>query len=313
MEMRHYPVRIMGEERAFALLVPRAPDSAAIFVHGFDGSSDKTWVDFEHLIDQVGPQRSKWLTTDLFFYGYRSHNQFPPLARDFSRFVEAVAARNERLLIQIEYQLPSSKERRYGAPLGLSQARGSGPYKRLLLVGHSTGAVVIRQSLCDFLKAIKARVADLGMWAQERPLPNANDYSDHLIADATVRLFAPAHLGVMAAGPLGLAASLPIIDRIVNSRLRSNPLYQSILPNSPTLANLRSETERWYSELKLQALKARSTFGDKEDVVHVGGYSHDEQVVIEKNQGHTSICKPTLSYTEPLEFVTHEPTIAKRA
>jgi hypothetical protein len=53
MEMLHYPVRLTGAERAFALLSPRPPEVAAIFVHGFDGSPDKTWIDFEHLIDET--------------------------------------------------------------------------------------------------------------------------------------------------------------------------------------------------------------------------------------------------------------------
>jgi|SRR6266478_5848513 len=60
-------------------------------------------------------------------------------------------------------------------------------------------------------------------------------------------------------------------------------------------------------------LKAYSIFGENEDVVFIGGYSHDEQAPMEKNHGHRSICKPTLAYTRPLEFVTNEPAIAKRA
>jgi hypothetical protein len=134
-----------------------------------------------------------------------------------------------------------------------------------------------------------------------------------LIANASLRLFAPAHLGVMAAGALGIARSLPITDRILNSRLRSNPLYQSILAGSPTLSNLRNETGRLYRQHKISALKAYSVFGENEDVVFVGSYSYDEQATIEKNQSHRSICKPSLAYNRPLEFVTNEPAIAKRA
>src|SRR5882762_3001418 len=100
MEMRHYPVKLRGPERAFALLSPKPPEVAAIFVHGFNGSPDKTWVDFEHLIDQVGGQRPVWNTWDLFFYSYQSRNQIAPLAEDLAHLVRAVATRNDRFVLQ---------------------------------------------------------------------------------------------------------------------------------------------------------------------------------------------------------------------
>jgi hypothetical protein len=313
MEMRHYPVKMVLGERAFALLTAKPPEVAAVFVHGFDGSPDKTWVNFEHLVDELGPQRSVWSTWDLFFYGYRSHKQIAPLAEDLTRFVRAVAARNERLMIQVEYLFPSSRTSRYGIPLGLSVIRGNIPYKHLFLVGHSTGAVIIRQAMCNVVDSTGAGKAVVSASAEERPSPRDPGYADHVLSNASLRFFAPAHLGVMAAGPLGVALSFPITDMILNSRLRSNPLYQTIAPGSPTLANLRIQTERLYEKHRISALKAYSVFGENEDIVFIGGYSHDEQAAIEKNQGHRSICKPTVTYTRPLEFVTNEPAVAKRA
>lgn len=77
-------------------------------------------------------------------------------------------------------------------------------------------------------------------------------------------------------------------------------------------SDFRTETETLYEKHKVQALKAVSLFGEKEDVVFTGSYCHDEQLPTEKGHSHTSICKPTREYVKPLEFVTHASAIAKR-
>ncbi len=109
----------------------------------------------------------------------------------------------------------------------------------------------------------------------------------------------------------GAASSLPRIEKIVDAYLRCNPLYQNLRPGSPTLVDLRKETESLYEKHKIQALKALSVFGEKEDVVFIGSYCHDEQLPTEKGHTHTSICKPTRQYVKPLEFVTHASALAK--
>jgi hypothetical protein len=315
--MEHFPVRLQGSEKGFALLARKPPESAVVFVHGFGvlgfgGNPTTTWVDFEHLVDELGEQRAGWSRCDLFFYGYRSHNQTAPLGEDLARFISTVAARNERLILGIEFALPSSSEKMYGSPLHLSLGRGTEPYRNLFLVGHSTGAVVIREAVRLKLKEITARGHDLTAWFSAALRPGDPEYVDRLIARALLRFFAPAHLGVMAAGLLGAASSLPPIEKIVDAYLRSSPLYQNLRPGSPTLVDLRKETETLYEKHKIQALKALLLFGEKEDVVFIGGYCHDEQLPTEKGHNHTSICKPTRQYVKPLEFVTHASALAKR-
>lgn len=320
--MEHFPVRLQGSERGVALLARKPPETAVVFVHGFGiygfgGSPTSTWGDFEHLIDELEEQRAAWSRCDLFFYGYRSHNQITPLGEDLVRFVSAVAARNETLTLQIEFALPSSSKKMYGSPLSLSLGRGTDPYKNLFLVGHSTGAVVIREAIRLKLKEVTARGHDLTNWFAQALRPGDAEYRDWFIArtfaGSFLRLFAPAHLGVMGAGLLGAVSSLPRIEKVVNAYLRCNPLYQNLRQGSPTLVDLRRETEALYERHKIQALKAVTLFGEKEDVVFTGSYFHDEQLPTEKNQSHTSVCKPTRQYVKPLEFVTHASTLAKRA
>jgi hypothetical protein len=194
--------------------------------------------------------------------------------------------------------------------------RGKERYRNLFLVGHSTGSVVIREAIRLKLREITAKGHDLTAWFAQELRPADPEYADWLIArafaGAFLRLFAPAHRGVMAAGLLGAVTSLPRIEKIVDAYLRCNPLYQNLKPGSPTLVDLQTETETLYEKHKVQALKAVSLFGEKEDVVFTGSYCHDEQLPTEKGHSHTSICKPTRQYVKPLEFVTHASAIAKR-
>jgi|SRR5258708_3327239 hypothetical protein len=94
----------------------------------------------------------------------------------------------------------------------------------------------------------------------------------------------------------------------IKRREQKEPIRQKRKSKAPTLATTNGARMGHPS-----GLKAYSIFGENEDVVFIGGYSHDEQAPMEKNHGHRSICKPTLAYTRPLEFVTNEPAIAKRA
>jgi hypothetical protein len=177
-----------------------------------------------------------------------------------------------------------------------SDLRGTEPYKNLILVGHSTGAVIIREAIRLLVEQI---LRDNNA--------TRDDASDHsaLITNSRLTFFAPAHVGVLAAGKLGLVQSLPILDRIVGAFLRSNPLYQNLTHTSPTIIDLRKKTEEFYADFGFPALKAASLFGQHEEIVFVGNYSHDEVVPTEPGHNHVSICKPTHKYLKPLEFVAN--------
>ena len=126
--------------------------------------------------------------------------------------------------------------------------------------------------------------------------------AEHLITTSRLRFFAPAHLGVLAAGKLGVAMSVPILDRMVGAYLGSNPLFQNLRHDSPTILDLRKATEQLYEQHKISALRACSLFGTHEEMVYVGAYAHDEKTRIEPDHYHQSICKPNIGYLKPLEF-----------
>jgi hypothetical protein len=306
--MQHFPVSLQGNRGAFALLSHRPPVAAVIFVHGFLGDPRTTWVDFEHLVDQA----PRWNECDLFFYAYRSRNQIVPLAEEFSHFLTDIARAREQAVISTRFFAPSSKSHTFfSTVLDFWESRGSAPYHYLILVGHSTGAVIIREVMRQKITHLVKSKGDLGAWMQTGK--EDVDYPDRLVLRSALRFFAPAHLGVLAAGKLGLAQSLPIIGKITGAYLRSNPLYQNLRHDSPTILELKKATEELWKQYKFEALKAGSLFGTNEEVVYIGGYSHDEVDSTVSGHDHISICKPRPDYVKPLEFVIHASSTGKSA
>jgi pimeloyl-ACP methyl ester carboxylesterase len=290
----HIPVALEGNKLGFGLL-STTPEIAVIFVHGFDGGPRTTWTDFMYLVDELPSQLNVWKSCDLFFYGYESHDQIVPLAEAFYGFVEG------GLLPKLKVTLPSSYEISTNA--GRPKTRDI-PYKQIVLVGHSTGALIIREAILQYLVPME-RSGGLSSIETRHTSELMSVFSQ-----ADLRFFAPAHSGVIAAGKLGLARSLPLIGQILEGYLRSNPLYQNLKPGSPTIEAVRKETERLYSTFQIPALKAILLFGQHEEIVEIGGYVQDEyyeavpgQKRTEPGKRHESICKPSHSFMKPLEFV----------
>lgn len=309
----HFPIRLQNSARSFALLSTRIPTAGVVFVHGFRGDPSTTWIDFEHLIEELDKFRNIWSRCDIFFYGYTSHSQIVPLSESFLEFLKNVAARNENNLAKSEFPLPSMTQNPPAIPKELGRARGATRYRHIVVVGHSTGAVIIREAILLHLRRVRKKTEDLTAWIAEEKASTTSDLDDQLIAKASLRFFAPAHLGVLAAGKLGFARSVPIVRTIVDGYLRCNPLYQNLNPASPTILDIRRETEELYKEHKIEALRASSLFGDEEEIVTIGGYRHDEDPPTESKQNHTSVCKPNRTYLKPLEFVTDGQKFAQPA
>lgn len=144
--MIHVPVKLKVGNRSFGLLTRKSPEAIAVFVHGFDGSPRATWIDFEHLIDELGAKYPAWSDCDLLFYGYGNYKQFPVLAQEFLDFLDIVAVGNVTSLFDVTFRLPSTNELSSPFLATLWKPREK-PYKRLVLVGHSTGGVIIREAI----------------------------------------------------------------------------------------------------------------------------------------------------------------------
>lgn len=287
----HVPIKLSRPEDAYALVANQA-EIAVVFVHGFLGNPRSTWIDFQHLIDSEHHSSPLWSKCDLFFYSYPSHDQIKPLAEDLLTFLRDVA---------LVFGLGAGP-RVFEFPSGFTLApriERREPYKHLVLVGHSTGAVVIRQAVLEQLRSLEES-GQLALWNAAK-----DKSSSPLIVRAVLRFFAPAHRGVLGAGWMGVATSLPVLGLFSTVWLHSNPLFRCLSSGNPVLEDLKATTERLHEKYpNIQALTARSIFGSHEAVVNIGGYQHDAIDPTVPDQSHTSVCKPTFAYTKPLEFVT---------
>lgn len=298
--MTHIPVVVLSKTQsrgAYGLIATRTPSTLVIFVHGFLGDPRSTWTDFEHLT-QRDPS---WNDTDLYFYGYRSRNQVPSIAADFDDFLLNVLGGPQHVLAGA--QVPSGDNSLFRSPL---LSRKNEPYTELILVGHSTGALVIRETI----RHTMASIIELSDESEESP--NMDVYQKMLL-NSKLRFFAPAHVGVMSAGKLGVLRSLPIISRFTSAYFLSNPLYQNLKPESYTIKNLKDETEKLWEKYKFPGFRAISMFGKDEEIVCTGKYSHDYESLIEDGHHHTSICKPYAKFLKPLEFVKHGKPVKRSA
>lgn len=105
-----------------------SPRKAVVFIHGFNGSSLKTFGDF----NLEFRHRPEYKDYDVYFYGYDSLNsQVGNSALSFMTFLHA-------LNTDIKSVIKNS-----GASLQRSR------YEKIVVVAHSLGAVVTRQALND--------------------------------------------------------------------------------------------------------------------------------------------------------------------
>jgi hypothetical protein len=293
----HFPAVISGPKGSYGLLTDEA-EHAVVFVHGFLGDPRGTWHDFHSLIDRPQDRYPLWQKCDLFFYKYHSRSQIPSLAEEFRSFLHGLFVQDKSASDRIRAMpflvkppaLPSGR----GFRTRPETIKG---YKDLVLVGHSTGAVIIREAILQELRPLVGSM----------PTP-----VEGYFLNALLRFFAPAHRGAICSGPLGVFLDAPISEILLGMWLHSIPLFQNLQAGSPALEDLRRETEELQDRFPdILALIAASLFGADDAIVTIGKYKRDIPSVIEPHQTHISVCKPSLTYVRPLEFVID--AVARRA
>ena len=287
--MKHLPISLKQDRRALGLISKRPPSTAIVFVHGFWGKPRSTWVDFVNLIEKD----EKWDDCDLFFYGHRSNKQVRPLADKFLPFLTELATGRESGVMTTPFIAPSSTSTTlFGTTADFWNTRGTSPYKQIVLVGHSAGALIIRETVC--LVAGSAQSSE-----DSKTEPKA---SNAMVLHSHVRFFAPAHRGLLGAGLLGIAKGISKIDLVTALCLEWNPLYKNI-EKQTVVDDIKNETEKLWKEHKYPALNAFSVFGSDETIVNIGKYDHEDKEKMLDHQTHTSICKPRPDFPFPVEFV----------
>lgn len=292
----HIPRALTRFRKSYALLsTSDACKQVAIFVHGFFGRATSTWRNFQGLIDE--PESvGHWGSTDLFFYEYDSRRPILVSAQDFSAFVNTV------LEGDIERIAPTRPvlESMFSLPVSGWNKR---LYSSLLLIAHSEGGVVIRRALLDRLGALEREVeSELDSHAREQKIVDEvrNRGKADLALNARLRLFAPACLGINFSSMFGFALSY---SDILCAIAASFPARNDLADNSPIIIQIKDETESAAKRYpSLSSFRAQMLFGERDHIVHIGGYRNDLILPYEKYHSHTSICKPDDKYLKPLEF-----------
>jgi pimeloyl-ACP methyl ester carboxylesterase len=261
-------------------------DTAYVFVHGFGGDSDKTWHDFESLIEEDS-WAPKWRSRDLYFYDYAGTKLHPAdTAIRLANFIGIVFPRPDPELLHAKLD-----------ELDVSILPADRVYRRLMLVGHSEGGLVLRIMTRTWAKKAKRFTASAASksGADLSLMPPGDAF---LPGPPGLRLFAPAILGVHPSGFLGLLGHAVLEALGVASR----PVQA--MTSSTELQRLRLETEE-LSE-SYPGISAHILWGSEEQVLSPGfegGYDCDMVEPFVEGVAHVGICKPQKTYQRPLAFV----------
>lgn len=242
-----------------------------VFVHGFGGSAISTWKNFADY-HRLGPW---WMASDLLFVGYDSR-------RDGIKGVADRLRRNLPRFYPTPFQPAMTLD-------GISVREDTtSPYQELIVVGHSLGGLIVRHAL----------VEEADEWINA-----GRTTAKPLLLDSALRLFSPASAGFRAAGLFGAARASgfwPAVDIY----LRRSSAYTDMQPGSPMLVDTRARTERLVEkEPDTGALRARILWASPDQVVIEGKYDSDVLSRSVDGKSHRSVCKPSIDYLVPWQFV----------
>jgi len=293
----HLVAEIPGFEDSYGLISEDPATAIAIvFVHGFWGDSYSTWQDTQILVDEFGQIFPLFTESDLFFLEYDAARNFiGPSADKLHHFVDRLFPNPPASLFSEDVSAADWGSELHVGPVSIR----TGPYvyNSLILVGHSLGAVVVRQMILDvatdFSEACSIAPDKKQEFLAQRPV---------LLAD--LRLMSPAHLGFRPVGLLGAAFSLAPMAGLLRGLLSFYRSFTELDPNSALLQSLRRRTEEISRSFPgLPALCAKSLFAQYDDLVIMDRYDCDRRVQYVADRTHTTICKPLRMYLTPLEFI----------
>lgn len=317
----------VGQDGFSLLSGSSAPPTAIIFVHGWGGSAQGTWADFPRLLDTEFSTDDWWSGSDLFFYQYPESRTAPLAvsAAKFGRFLGMVFPRPDQRLFDVDPEFGEFYDLiARAAALRSKDFR----YQNIVLVGHSEGAVIIRRSLIEAYKDVRESGGipsggsglDTLVGTKSEQLGKIEDefFAKYPTMGAKLVLFAPAHHGANVAGWAGALLSLlsasRYLGRVIDAIRGHSSADYDLTPNSPFLAQLREDTERFASSFPSPpSLIARSYFGEADRIVCIGEYRTDHSSILVPGKNHTSICKPNLSYPAPFKYVSYDRTIRRSA
>ncbi len=199
----------LGSRGSYALLSRHNHTrTAVVFVHGFLGHAIDTWASFQTQIDQVNEGLSWWATSDLYFFQYPStEDSISMTASSLLAFLQDYLPTPGISLCQQDARLGGDFAASLPEPVAL---RTISDYQELVLVGHSQGAVVLRQAILFALEV-----------STSRPGETVHSPFHEFLLNARLCLFSPAHMGAQISGIAGLVTEIPLVRRPFEAILRN--------------------------------------------------------------------------------------------
>jgi pimeloyl-ACP methyl ester carboxylesterase len=264
-------------------------DTAIVYVHGFLGHAQSTWEQLQYYVDRL--DNEPFRDVDLFFYDYPAEDNFVHLSVPSLRaFLNQIFPLPPPELLEVHFR---DLDWRLTDDPEVITLREHRPYSRLVLVGHSLGAVVIRRLIADeALTAHANRTTPSGLEAER-------------LLDSELVLMAPAHLGFQPTGRTALFQILPFSAFVLRSAFLFRA-FSDLQQGCHFLTQLQRETERMAGCFpKSPAFQPRILWGDTEGIVTVGRFDSDSPNAMRYAEGkdHVTVCKLTRAYLTPAEIV----------
>ncbi|EJL62761.1 esterase/lipase family protein [Flavobacterium sp. CF136] len=236
------------------------PEILIVFVHGFGGNSLGTWNNFSSIL-LFDDQFKK---SDIIFYGYDTFNgQAGDHAAELYHFLKRSILPLKDGILPILQNLPERD------------------YKRIVLVAHSLGAVLVRQA--QLLAYI-----DGDSWVQK----------------SEIALYAPAHHG---AEIISLAMqALPGLSGLFGlfAKFRFPILNDLDSKDDGILKAIKLQTEELQKKESGNFTKAKLVVYSKGDkVVKNYNYLLDHPAEVIPKTTHISVCKPNDIFIKPVELL----------
>jgi pimeloyl-ACP methyl ester carboxylesterase len=265
-------IRGYGSVISHAYWAVKPRNVAVVFVHGFAGDPLDTWLDFPWLT----PRSQKFDGIDLIYFGYDGATARVTASATFLiRFLIDLATQPAQAIIN-----PTMRP--------VDHRASPFKYEEIVLVGHSTGAILIREALLRCAKIPEAKT---------------------LLPRVRMVFFAPAHCGSELipknSDVLGGSLLVVLTQLAVNWRL---PILKDLTRDGATIVNLRAATVKALKAPGLQSkshlIAARIFFGLHEKVVCQDRFCEDpdpdsKDWVVFPDRDHVTVCKPRSLSDEP--------------
>lgn len=264
--LTHFPARPIDSDKSHHAVWSTNPTGNALFfVHGYGGNALATWAEFDRQL----PDHSESDGYDLIFWGYDGiRSNTIASASVLYRFLDSL------------FEDPSSLA---NSTLADSAHRPDDfQYERLILVGHSLGAVLVR-------------------WALLMALQDGKPWVDRV----ELVLFAPAHMGARVKD-LALLTSghFHFLSYFTSFVLFYSPLIDELDQGSQHLEELRRKTEEAIAQGNANCLIARKVvIAEHERIVNNLPFCRDPVPTTFLGRDHCNLCKPNSEFLDPISVL----------